>query len=109
MAYDETLAQRLRKIFADRSDVIEKKMFGGMAFMLSGNMCCGVVDYTLMARVGPEQYKKALGKPHAREMDFTGKPMKGFICVAPSGIESGANLRAWVELCINFASSLPPK
>ena len=109
MAFNELLAQRLRNIFAERSDTIEKKMFGGIAFMLSGNMCCGVVDNTLMARVGPEQYKGALGSPHAKEMDFTGKPMKGFIYVAPSGIESDKDLRAWIKLCITFASSLPPK
>lgn len=107
MAYDETLALRLREIFAARNDIIEKKMLGGIAFMLSGNMCCGVVNDTLMARVGPEQYEKALENPYAREMDFTGKPMKGFIYVAPAGIKSKKDLSAWVQLCISFAGSQP--
>lgn len=109
MAFDEGMAQRLRELLSDRSDIVEKKMFGGLAFMLSGNMCCGVVNDTLMARVGPEQYQDALRQAHAREMDFTGKPLKGFIYVAPRGIESDQDLQTWVERCIDFASSLPPK
>ena len=76
MAYDEGVAERIRDLFLDRHDVLEKKMFGGIAFMLKGKMCCGVVNDTLMARVGPEQYSAALKKQHAREMDFTGKPMR---------------------------------
>ena len=84
MAYDEGVAQRLRDVFGDRTDVVEKRMFGGLAFMVSGNMCCGVVGKELMARVGPEQYEQALKEPYAREMDFTGKPMKGFVYVGAS-------------------------
>jgi hypothetical protein len=109
MAYDEGVAQRLREVFADRIDWAEKKMFGGIAFMVSGNMCCGVIGDTLMARVGAEQYKKALSRPHVREMDFTGKPLKGFVYVDPEGFESDGDLEQWVSMCENFVDSLPPK
>lgn len=109
MAYDEGVAQRLREVLAERHDIVEKKMFGGIAFMLSGNMCCGVINDTLMARVGPEQYPAALKETHAREMDFTRKPLKGFIYVAPEGFDDDEDLQVWVDRCLNFAGSLPPK
>ena len=109
MAYDEGLAERLREIFADRYDIDEKKMFGGLAFMLHGHMCCGIVNDTLMARVGPVQYADALQRPHAREMDFTGKAMKGFVYVDPAGFEADEDLRDWVAICEGFVNSLPPK
>jgi len=109
MAYDEGLAQRLREIFADSYDIDEREMFGGIAFMLHGHMCCGIVKDTLMARVGPEQYATALQSQHAREMDFTGKTMKGFVYVDPIGFESDDDLRSWVALCERFVNSLPPK
>ena len=109
MPYDEGLAERLREVFFDRPDVTEKKMFGGIAFMLRGHMCCGIVKETLMARVGPDQYQSALKRPHAREMDFTGKPMKGFVFVNPEGFEDDDELHDWVSLCENFVGALPPK
>ena len=109
MAYDEGLAERLREIFADRYDVSEKRMFGGLAFMLHGHMCCGIVNDTLMARVGLDQYADALRRPHAREMDFTGKAMKGFVYVDPAGFEADEDLRDWVALCVGCVNSLPPK
>jgi len=109
MAYDEGVAERLREIFASRKNVSEKKMFGGIAFMVSGNMCCGVVNDTLMARVGPDQYAAALNKPHAREMNFTGRPMKGFVYVAPDGFESDNDLADWVKRCLDFVATLPAK
>ncbi len=109
MPYDEGLAERLREIFMDRQGVVEKKMFGGLAFMLRGHMCCGIVNDTLMARVGPDQYEEALSRPCAREMDFTGRPLKGFIYVAPEGFESDADLHIWVSLCEGFNRTLPPK
>jgi hypothetical protein len=109
MAYDEGTAQRLREIFDERNDVTEKKMFGGIAFMVRGNMCCGVIGENLMARVGPEQYDQALTRPHAREMDFTGKPVKGFVKVDPAGFESDADLKSWVDLCETFMKRLPAK
>jgi hypothetical protein len=109
MAYDEGTAQRLREIFEERNDVTEKKMFGGIAFMMRGNMCCGVIGENLMARVGPEQYDQALTRSHAHEMDFTGKPIKGFVQVDPAGFESDADLKSWVDLCEVFMKRLPAK
>ena len=109
MAYDEGAAERLREVFAGRDGIVEKRMFGGLAFMLRGNMCCGVIGDALMARVGPHHYSAALTRPHAREMDFTGRPMKGFVYVAPAGFESDEDLAAWVSLCASFAGSLSPK
>jgi hypothetical protein len=109
MAYDEGVAERIREIFDQRYDVEEKKMFGGIAFMVRGHMCCGVVNDTLMARVGPDRYADALQQPHTREMDFTGKPMKGFIYVDPAGFETDERLSNWVNICENFISTLPSK
>ncbi|MBT3784578.1 TfoX/Sxy family protein [bacterium] len=109
MAYDEGIAHRISEVFSSRTDVIEKKMFGGIAFMISGHMCCGVVDELLMVRVGPEQYIKALKRPHAREMNFTGKPMKGFVYVDQEGFDSDQDLESWIEMGENFVSTLPPK
>ena len=109
MAYDEGVAERIREQLAEQPFVVEKKMFGGIAFMLHGNMCCGVVGEELMARVGPSAYADALSAPHAREMDFTGKPLTGFVYVAAEGFESDEDLRAWVQRGITFALSLPAK
>lgn len=109
MAYDEGLAQRIRESLARRGDIREKKMFGGLAFMLSGNMCCGVVRDTLMLRVGPGQYADALQQPHAREMDFTGRAMKGMVYVDAPGFAEDAALEDWLARAVSFASTLPPK
>lgn len=109
MAYDEGVAQRLREIFTDRLDVEEKKMFGGLAFMMRGHMCCGVLNDTLMARVGPEQYADALKESYTRDMDFTGKPLNGFVYVSPAGFESDKDLLRWVQRCEAFVDSLPRK
>lgn len=109
MSYDEGLAQRIREALQERQDITEKKMFGGIAFMLGGNMCAGVVDDELMARVGPDQYQEALRRPHAREMDFTGRPLKGFIYVEAAGIETDRDLQQWLALACDFAGSLPAK
>lgn len=106
MAYDERVARRVRGALAKRPDVVEKKMFGGLAFLLHGHMCCGVVGDELMVRVGPTAYDAALSRPHAREMDFTGKPLRGFVYVAPAGFASTGALRAWVARAVDFASSL---
>jgi hypothetical protein len=109
MAYEETVAQRVREVFGERPDLVEKKMFGGIAFMLSGHMCCGVVEDRLMARVGPHQYEEALAHAHAHEMDFTGKSLKGFVFVAPEGFATDAELESWVCSCEDFIRTLPPK
>jgi TfoX/Sxy family transcriptional regulator of competence genes len=109
MAYDEGLAERIREYFADRLDVEEKKMFGGLCFMVSNHMCCGIVDDTLMARVGPDNYEECLSRKHASEMDFTGKALKGLIYVSPEGFEADKDLTDWLTICSDFVGSLPPK
>lgn len=109
MAYNAALAKRVRVVFKTRTDVVEKKMFGGLCYMVSGHMCCGIINDTLMARVGPAQYGNCLGLPHTREMDFTGKPMKGMVYVDPAGIGTEPDLVAWISRCLDFVESLPPK
>jgi hypothetical protein len=109
MAYDEGLAQRIRDHLDDRRDLSERKMFGGVAFMLGGNMCCGVVDDELMLRVGADGHEEAIALPHAREMDFTGRPMRGMLYVGTPGIEEDEDLTAWLDRAVAFAGSLPPK
>lgn len=109
MAYDEGLAQRIREQLEEREDVREKKMFGGLAFLLGGNMCVGIVKDELMVRVGPDAWADALARPHAREMDFTGRGMKGFVYVGCEGFEDDDDLAAWVARGVAFAGSLPAK
>lgn len=109
MAYDETLAGRVRAALAGEPGYSERKMFGGLCFMLHGHMTCGVVKDELMVRVGPDAYAEALALPHAREMDFTGRPMKGMLYVAPAGLATEPALRQWVERGALHARSLPPK
>jgi TfoX/Sxy family transcriptional regulator of competence genes len=108
MAYDEGLAQRLHEHFEERNDIEAKKMFGGLCFMMSKHMCCGIVGDTLMARVGPDNYEDCLAAPYAKEMDFTGKAMKGMIYVSPEGIADDSDLAHRVGLCTAFVESLPP-
>lgn len=109
MAYDEGLAQRLREQLADRTGVVEKRMFGGLCFMFRGHMLAGIAGDVLMARVGPQRYADALARAHARPMDFTGKPMKGYVFVDPEGFAVDANLAGWIELCLKFNAGLPAK
>ena len=109
MAFDEGLAERIRETLADVRGVSERRMFGGLAFMLHGHMFVGVVGSTLMARVGPDRYATALRRPHAREMDFTGRPMQGYVYVDENGTAEDADLAAWVALCRGHAATLPPK
>jgi TfoX/Sxy family transcriptional regulator of competence genes len=111
--YDETLADRVRNVLtADREiigDLEEKKMFGGLAFMLRGHMCCGITSDNLMVRLGGAQELEALAEPHVRPMDFTGRPMKGFVYVEPEGTRSEKDLRRWVGLSVRHVLSLPLK
>jgi hypothetical protein len=109
MAYDEGLAQRVREALAHRGDLSEKKMFGGLCFLLGGNMCCGITGEQLMLRVGSERYEEALARPHAREMDFTGRALRGMVYVDGEGIGSDAALEGWLTVAVAFAGSLPPK
>jgi TfoX/Sxy family transcriptional regulator of competence genes len=105
MSYDETLAARVRAVLADRRDVVEKKMFGGLCFMVNGKMCCGLTSTAFMVRVGPDEYERALARPHARPMDFTGKPLTGMVYVAPEGLRTQASLCSWVTLGLAFVSA----
>ncbi len=109
MAYSEDLATRIRRALAPRADVMERKMFGGLAFMLGGNMCCGVVGDRLMLRLGNEGAATALAEPHTRPMDFTGKPLKSMVYVEAEGIASPEELHRWVNRGADFAASLPAK
>ena len=108
MAYDEHLADRVRAILTSQPSLSERKMFGGLAFMLHGHMCCGIVRSDLMLRLGPEGTDAALERPHVRAMDFTGRPMTSMLYVEPEGLR-GVALRGWVEKATAFARTLPPK
>lgn len=109
MAFDEKLAERVRKALARRLDVEERRMFGGLAFLVRGHMCCGVEGDRLMVRVGPEAYERCLALPHVREMDFTGRPLRGFVYVDPPGLAPQAKLNSWVARGVAFAASAPAK
>lgn len=109
MAYDEELAERIRGLLAGRDDVTERKMFGGIAFMVRDRMAVGVVRHDLMVRVGPGAHDEAVARPHTRPMDFTGRPMRGMVYVAPAGVADDAELARWVETGAPYAASQPPK
>lgn len=109
MAYDETLAERVRDALSPVPDVAEIKMFGGLCFMVRGHMAVGVNKDDLMVRLPEEEGEAALSEPGARPMDFTGKPMKGFLFVGPDGHRTDRQLRAWVDRSVAYSSSLPPK
>jgi TfoX/Sxy family transcriptional regulator of competence genes len=109
MAYDEGLAQRIRERLTEDPGIRERKMFGGLAFMHRGNLCVGVIEDEVMVRVGPQHHAEALALPHARPMDFTGRPMKGYVFVGSSGIEDEEQLRAWIERGLRFTRTLPSK
>jgi len=98
MAYDEQLANRIRRALGDRHDIYERKMFGGLAFLCRGRMCCGIVGGDLMVRVPIEEFDTVMRRRHARPMDFTGKPLKGFVYVSPPGFRTAATLRTWLAL-----------
>ena len=109
MPFDEQLANRIRKIMMRRRGIAERKMFGGLCFTANGHMCCGITGQDLMVRIGPEKHAEALLQPHVREMDFTGRPLKGYIYVDPAGYQSDDSLKNWIKAGLQFVSSLPPK
>ena len=109
MAYDENLADRVRALFVGRTGVREQKMFGGLCFMLDGNMACGILGKELVIRVGKEKLDDALSQPHSRPFDMTGHPMRSFVYVTCEGFTSYEGLAQWVSRGITYASSLPPK
>ena len=106
MAYDEKLADRIRRAIGPRDDVTEKKMFGGVAFLLDGKMFCGIVKDDLMVRVGPLRYEAALAEPNVRPMDFTGRPMNGYVYVGPGGSRTVRAIAKWVEQGAAFVAAL---
>lgn len=109
MPYDDSLAERIRPLISRRRGAAEKKMFGGVGFLLNGNMCCGVWKKSLIARIGLAAYTSALEEPFVREFDITGRPMRGWVMVEPGGITDNEDLKNWVTRAAKFAGSLPVK
>jgi TfoX/Sxy family transcriptional regulator of competence genes len=109
VAYDEELAERVRDLLSTRSEVTERKMFGGIAFMVSGNMACGVLGEDLIVRLDKEESAEALAEDGVRPFDFTGKPMKGIVYVSSERTSEDAELTEWVEAGADYATSLPSK
>ena len=109
MAYNESLASRLRECFARTKDVVEKKMFGSVVFLIHGNLLVGVWKDSLIVRVGPDNYEDALLEEHVCEFDVTGRPMKGWIMVEPEGVETDESLRTWIDRATEYVRSLPKK
>ncbi|HEV2669861.1 MAG TPA: TfoX/Sxy family protein [Gemmatimonadales bacterium] len=109
MAFDERLAERVRGSLGRRKGLAEKKMFGGVAFLLNGNMCVGIHKSALIVRLAPEETDAALAQPHTRRFDLTGRPMKGWILVDPAGLKTEAKLSKWVGVAAKYAGSLPAK
>ena len=107
MAYDRGLAQRVREVLVGRPGISERAMFGGLAFLVDGKMFVGIRNSSLMARVGPERHQDALAMPSVRVMDFTGRPMKGYVYIDPPAIAADRDLRAWVSWCVEFTCTLP--
>lgn len=109
MSCDEQLVARVREVLERTRGTAERRMFGGVCFTLNGNMACGVVSTDLMIRIGPDKYDDALKRRHVREMDFTGRAMKGYVFVSALGTKSDPALKSWIEACIAYVKSLPPK
>jgi hypothetical protein len=109
VAYSEELAERIREVISDRPGVVERKMFGGIAWMVNGNMACGIIGEDLMVRLERDDAQVALTEAHVGPMEFTGRPMRGFIMVETAGIEEAAELGRWIDAGADFAESLPPK
>ena len=108
-AADEKLVDRIRKILKRRKGYTEKKMFGGVCFMINGNMCAGPWKGSLIVRGPKESHDETQARPHTRVMDITGKVMRGWAIVTPAGIKSDEDLKAWIDRAAKFAASLPGK
>ena len=109
MAYSESLARRVHDVIGKRRGITEKKMFGGLGFLLNGNMLVGVWKDSLIVRLEPELADASLEQPHVVEFDITGKPMKGWVMVEPDGIENDEQLKGWIQKAIDFVTTLPKK
>ena len=108
MAFDEALAERVRLLLADVDEYREQQMFGGIAFMVSGHMACGILGEELIVRLGPQAAAEALDQPHVRPFDFTGRPSRTTVLVGPAALE-GDELKSWVGAATRFVATLPPK
>ena len=109
LSYDPEAAERVRQLLSGRDDVVEKRMVGGLSFLVNGNMCCGITGTALMVRVGAEGREQALGQPHVRPMQFGGRALSGFICVEPDGFAADDALARWVQRGLDFVAGLPAK
>ena len=109
MAFDESLAARIRDALSRKKNIQEKKMFGGIGFLLHGNMLVGVWKDSLIVRLGPDNYDDVLLEPHVREFDITGRPMRNWVAVEPEGVEDDDQLTAWIDLALKFVKALPAK
>lgn len=109
MAFSEVLAERIRNALSHRSSLTEMKMFGGLGFLLKGNMLVGVWNESLIVRLSTDEATSALLEPHVKAFDITGRPMKGWILVAPEGIEEDAKLESWIERGVQYVAALPEK
>ena len=109
MAFDEALATRIRQGLGRRKGIAEKKMFGGIGFLLNSNMCVGVWKESLIVRLDPDQYEEALKEPFVKEFDITGRPMKGWVLVQPEGVKDDDQLKGWIQRAVKFVGKLPAK
>ena len=109
MAFSESLAERIRQRLARRNKIEERKMFGGVGFLLNGNMLVGVWKESLIVRLDPDEYEDALKEPHVQEFDITGRAMKGWVLVAPEGVEDDGQVKAWIQRAAKFVGKLPGK
>jgi len=109
MAFSESLAARIHDVLSRRSAITEKKMFGGVGFLLNGNMLVGVWKNSLIVRLGPNEGETALLEPHVKVFDITGRPMKGWLLVEPEGIDEDGQLKDWIERAMKFVETLPAK
>ncbi len=105
MTYDPETAERVRRILSNREDVAEKRMVGGLSFLVDGSMCCGVTGSALMVRVGAEARERALAEPHVRPMEFAGRALSGFVCVEAAGVQTDGALARWVQKGIDFVTT----
>lgn len=109
MAFDEALAERIRRGLARKKNIDEKKMFGGVGFLLIGNLLVGIWKGSLCVRLGPDQAEEALLEPHVEKFDITGRPMRGWVLVAPEGVEDDGQLKTWIQRAVKFVSKMPGK
>jgi len=109
MAYDPTLYVRVQDVLAERDDTADRRMFGGVCFLVRGHMACGILGDELIVRVGEDAFAQAMGEPHTRLFDFTGRPMRGWVVVGPAGVATREALARWVDRGVAFTLGLPPK